>query len=136
MRLLGDLSGDFDLDTFERAIYLYGNIVTGFDDTDEIPGETQTFTDGDIKDFARYLWQYVVVNVGFDDTDDASGNDGFISQTYPDGHIINDFARYLYQYVNVTTEVPPPDCRLTVGPAPRLPKDLTPTPRPPRRQNK
>ncbi len=135
-RLLGDLSGDFDLDLFERPIYLYGSIVTGFDDTDDL-GFTQTFTDGDIiRDFARYLYQYVVINVGFDYTDDASGNPDFISQTFPDGDIIRDWARYLYQYVNVTTEVPAPDCRLTIGPAPRQHQDLTPTPRPPRQRNR
>lgn len=130
--VLASITDSVDLFDYPRSIYMYGNVITGFCPTDDL-GYTQTCTDGNIIDFSRYLYQYLVVNVGFDYTDDISGLDTFISQSYPDGDIIRDFARYLYQYVNVTTEVPQPDCRLTVGPAPRSPKDLTPIPRPPRK---
>lgn len=114
-----------------RAYYTYGNVITGFDPTDLAGG-----ADGHVRDFNRYLSLYTNINVAFDYTDDASGNDGFVSQTYPDGDIIRDFARFKYQYLLVIPGIEPPDCRLTIGPAPRSPKDLAPTPRPPRREGR
>lgn len=108
--------------------YDYGNIIAGFDPTDHVGG-----TDGDIKSLNKFLALYTNINVGFDYTDDASANVGFVSQTYPDGDIIRDFARHKYQYLLVIPGIEPPDCRLTVGPTPRGQKDLTPTPRPPRK---
>ena len=134
---IGDLDFSFT-DIVAEAYYQYGNVGVGFDPTDTTAGlDSNAFHDGDITDdFARYLYQYVDVGVGFDYTDDVSGQDGFVSQSYPDGDIIEDWGRFLYQYLNVTTGYEPPDCRLTIGPAPRSPKDLTPTPRPPRKQNR
>ena len=124
----GALNGSFTPNQ-EWQYYIYGNVTVGFDPTDDPSG-----TDGNIIDFNRYLGLLTNINVAFDHTDDASGNPGFVSQTYPDGDIIRDFARYKYQYLLVIPGIVPPDCRLTIGPAPRSPNDLTPTPKPPRRQ--
>ena len=132
---IGDLDFEFD-DPF--VLYMYGNTTVGFDPSDTIgDADSQAFTDGDIvRDFARHHYQYVNINVGFDYTDDVSGDPGFVSQSYPDGDIIRDFARNLYQYLNVIVPEAGPECRLTVGPAPRSPKDLAPVPRPPRQRNR
>lgn len=66
---------------------------------------TSTVTVSGIENLARqagrYLYLYLNVGVGFDDYDDASGTDGFVSQTYPDGNLRDDWARYLYQYANI-----------------------------------
>ena len=130
---VGDLDFDFG-NVVVEAYYQYGNIHVGFYPDDDVAGlDSNSFADGSIiEDFARYLYQYVDVGVGFDYTDDASGNPGFVSQSYPDGDIIRDWGRFLHEYVNIIEGIVPPDCRLTVGPAPRRPQDLTPTPRPPR----
>jgi hypothetical protein len=118
---------------FYEAYYQYIDVGVGFDATDVDPTlDSQSFDDGFVANFARYLYQYVDVGVGFDYTDDISFRAGFVSQSYPDGDIIRDWARALYQYLNVIAEADRPYCRLTIGPAPRGHKDLTPTPRPPR----
>lgn len=146
--LAADIRGDADAHVYQSGggtgldgtfpvnqawhYYIYGNVNVGFNPTDDVNG-----SDGDIvRDFNRYLNQYVNVNVAFDYTDDASSNDGFVSQTYPDGDIIRDFARYKYQYLLVIKGQDDPDHRLTIGPAPRGHKDLTPTPRPPRKEGR
>jgi hypothetical protein len=133
--VLGPIASDNEDAFFANDIftyYIYGTVNTGFNPTDHVDG-----TDGDIiRDFARYKYLYVNVNVGFDYTDDASSLPGFVSQSYPDGDIIRDFARYMYQYLLVIPEIEPPFHRLTIGPAPRKPRDLTPTPRPPRKKNR
>lgn len=133
---IGDL--EFDAPSHGFTYYMYGNVGVGFDPTDtSATADSQTFPDGDIiRDFSRYLYQYVNVGVGFGYTDDVSSYDTFFSQSYPDGDIVRDFSRYLYQYVNLIPPITPPDQRLTIGPAPRGHKDLTPTPRPPRRRNR
>ncbi len=129
---IGSIIGGLDPIDKIRGYYVYGNVIVGFDPT-EAGG-----ADGNIIDFNRYMGLYLDVGVGFDYTDDVSARSGFVSQSYPDGDIIRDFARYKWQYVNITTEEPPPDCRLTVGPAPRSPKDLASASasRPPRRRNR
>lgn len=48
----------------------------------------------------RYLYLLANVGVGFDDTDDNSASTGFVSQSYPDGALI-DFNRYLHLLANV-----------------------------------
>ena len=133
---IGDLlNGPID---YGFAYYFYINVGAGFDDTDASgDADSQSFTDGNIiQDFSQFLYQYINVGVGFDDTDDVSTYPTFVSQTYPDGDIVQDFSRFLYQYLNVVDPVEPPFCRLTIGPAPRGHKDLTPTPRPPRKANR
>jgi hypothetical protein len=131
---IGDLTS-FAFTGLPSSIYhQYGNAGVGFDPTDEdLSLDDNNYADGNIvEDFPRFLSLYLDVGVGFDYTDDASSYPGFVSQTYPDGNIIEDWPRFLTQYVNITTGITPGDCRLTIGPAPRGHKDLTPTPRPPR----
>lgn len=133
--VLGTVVGNDDEDFFanpDSFYYIYGNVITGFNPTDDVDG-----SDGDIvRAFARNLHLYTNINVGFDYTDDVSDYVGFVSQSYPDGDIIRDFARSKYQYLLVIPEVTPPFHRLTIGPAPRSPEDLTPTERPPRKRNR
>lgn len=133
---IGDL--DFEFTEHPFILYMYGNTNVGFDPTDTIgDADSQAFTDGDIvRDFARHLGLLVNINVGFDYTDDVSSDPGFVFQSFPDGDIIRDFNRHLYQYLNIIVPTEGPECRLTVGPAPRSPKDLAPVPTPPRQRNR
>lgn len=48
----------------------------------------------------RFLYLLANVGVSFDPTDDDSGSTGFVSQTYPDGAVV-DFDRWLYLLANV-----------------------------------
>jgi len=75
-------------------------VVTDTDDSSTSTDNDNTFVYIDPDAQNRYLYLLANVGVGFDDTDDNSGSTGYVSQSYPDGTVLEQ-NRYLYLLANL-----------------------------------